>query len=63
MAKVNEIPLFITAKTKEELVSAMWKNNSNLMHQLQYFDIQFVNNEWVAWYFYDAAKLKQQGKR
>jgi len=58
MSKSNEIPLFVTAKTKEELVSVMWATNAKLMCQLQYFDIQFVDKEWVAWYFYDAEKLR-----
>lgn len=52
------IPLFLTAKTKEELVKVMFKNSQRLSHYVKYFDIQYVDGMWVAWFEFDALKVK-----
>lgn len=61
-----DIPNFVTARTPAGLRRSMIRNNARVGMFIKYFDIQFVNGSWFAWYFIevDAAEelLKMQTK-
>ena len=52
------IPFSITAKSRNGLSIAMLKNNQATNTQYKYFDIQYVNGEWVAWFYANAIDRK-----
>jgi len=54
MVKLSMVPVYITAKTKEDLTLAMLNNNIQKSKQFQYFDIQKDGKEWIAWYYTDV---------
>lgn len=58
------IPTFLKAKTAEELRSLMLKNNLKLNQEFNYFDIQFANGSWFAWYYIalDTAQILNERK-
>ena len=41
---------YIAAKTPRGLRLAMLRRNAEVGAHLKYFDIQFTNNRWFAWY-------------
>jgi len=45
------IPNFLKAKTAIALQQAMLSNNLEQGKEYHYFDIQYVNGNWYAWYF------------
>lgn len=47
----GDIPNFIKAKTVLGLRRNMLINNSKEGITFNYFDIQFVNGEWYAWFY------------
>lgn len=47
----RDIPNFIRARSPNGLRRAMVRNNARLGMFVKYFDIQFVNGEWFAWFF------------
>lgn len=53
------LPSFLKAKSAEELRSLMLKNNLKLNQEFNYFDIQYVNNNWYAWFYIalDSAQI------
>lgn len=51
------IPHFIKAKSAKGLRRLMFKTNAQAGMQFQYFDIQFVNGSWFAWYFSDLKSI------
>ena len=57
MMQPNQIPLFVEADTKQELVSKMAKINSvGIWHN--FFSIQEDSKgKWVAWYYEDIQKM------
>lgn len=59
------VPNFVKATTPELLRESMLMNNLRLKSEVKYFDIQFANGSWFAWY-YDKidlyAKIKPKGK-
>jgi len=48
--KVDFIPNFIKAKLPEVLRQLMLSNNASNGIMFHYYDIQFVNGHWYAWY-------------
>ena len=44
------IPSFLTARSPEGLRRLMLRNNAKHAMFFKYFDIQFVNGRWYAWY-------------
>jgi hypothetical protein len=46
-----EIPNFVSASSPEGLRRAMLLNNVKRGSFFPYFDIQFVNGKWIAWFF------------
>ena len=65
METIDLIPMFITAKTKEQLVKQMFLNNVKRGKHLKYFQIERVGSEWVAWNYdkVDAFKQVVDGSR
>jgi hypothetical protein len=55
----NEIPNFIKARNPKGLRAEMLKNNHRLAMTIQYFDIQFVNKVWFAWYYEPLRKSQE----
>lgn len=55
MSKPTEFPLYIEAKTKDELVKAMLINNMAHSAHFRYFDIQKDGSKWVAWFYADGT--------
>jgi hypothetical protein len=53
-AKPTVIPRYLSAPTLDELGQLFLVNNLSRNIQFQYFDIQFVNKEWIAFYFDDV---------
>lgn len=51
LAQSSDIPNFLRARSPQGLRRAMIRNNAKLGMFIKYFDIQFVNGEWFAWYF------------
>jgi hypothetical protein len=54
-------PLFISAKSPQALAVAMLKNNILHGQEFQYFDIQFANGKWYAWYYINQRNLIERG--
>lgn len=50
-AQGADIPNFIQASTPQGLRLAMLRNNAKHGMFFHYFDIQFVNGKWIAWFF------------
>lgn len=50
-ANKSELPNYIKARNPKRLRALMLKNSVRLQMTVNYFDIQFVNNEWYAWYY------------
>jgi len=62
----EQIPNFVAARSPQGLRIAMLRNNAKFGTMFHYFDIQFVQGKWFAWFFHriDAATdplLKTQG--
>lgn len=49
------IPNYIKAQSPLGLRLAMIKNNSKKGKHFQYFDIQFAEGNWIAWYFEEVT--------
>ena len=62
---LDVIPNYIEASTLKELRLLMLKNNIQKSMFFKYFDIQFVNKKWYAFYFDEADRDNNilQGKR
>ena len=54
------VPVYVSGKTADELMLAMARNNKKYGTNFKYFDIQFVENLWFAWYYHDNTKLIKQ---
>ena len=57
MSALHVVPLFLTAKSREELVVRMIENNIKERTTYKYFDIQQNGKVHVAWYLADAGKF------
>lgn len=55
--KITEIPIYLEAKTKNELINEMLKNNQKNNKHYQYKTPMKDGDKWVVWYYEDAAKL------
>jgi hypothetical protein len=62
MAKVTMVPISINAPSEKELTFKMLQTNTLFGKQMLYFDIQFVNNQWTAWYFNDILEEGAHGR-
>lgn len=55
MLNANTVPIYVTGKSKDDLVSAMIKNNQLYGISFKYFSISYAKGEWVAWFQCDAG--------
>lgn len=53
---VFNIPNFIQEKTPIKLQQAMLRLNASRGKEYQFFDIQYVNGSWYAWYYEDVEQ-------
>ena len=58
LSDLLNIPHFVTAKSKKELMRSMLQNNIDRGMRFRYFDISFDGKEWSAWYNIDARATK-----
>lgn len=61
MVKGSQIPKYIAASTPQGLRRLMFKTNMRLGYFIQYFDIQFVNGKWYAWFYIDIELELEKG--
>lgn len=40
---------------------AMLRNNVRLRAFIKYFDVQYVNGQWYAWFFAPVDLMQEQG--
>lgn len=62
MANLFAVPNFVKAASPDGLRRLMFKVQQQDSMQYKFFDIQFSNGSWFAWYFYEpktpTAKLE-----
>jgi hypothetical protein len=51
------VPLYIKAKTEDDLVKRMIENNVKYKMTFKYFDIRKNGQNWYAWYLGDATGM------
>jgi hypothetical protein len=63
--KLTEVPVFLQASSKLELVKAMLKNNSEKSKYFNYSTPMLEGTKWVVWYVDDVenAVLKEATKK
>lgn len=52
-SKLTRIPSYISARSPLALRRLMLANNVKLGGEVKYFDIQFVDGRWWAWFYID----------
>jgi len=57
-SKLTRIPSFISARSPLALRRLMLANNVKLGGEVKYFDIQFVEGKWWAWFYIDIENDK-----
>jgi hypothetical protein len=60
MAIERQIPFFIRARSPMGLRRSMIMNNAKHGLTFHYFDIQFVQGSWYAWFYKSLDKLDSQ---
>lgn len=60
MAYEYTIPVFIKARTAENLMFEMAKTNRKHGSNLRYFDIQWDGKNWYAWYYLENSRLLKE---
>jgi len=62
LANLFAVPNFIKASSPQGLRRSMYQVQLKDRMQYRFFDISFINKEWIAWYFYepktDTSKLE-----
>ena len=58
---IFKIPNFIQEKTPLKLQQAMLNLNASKGKEYKYFDIQYVNGVWYAWYYEDVKETIKRG--
>jgi len=51
------VPVYIEAKTKDELVKKFLEINAKLGTWHKFFDIQKDGKKWVAWFYQEAQMI------
>jgi len=54
---IFRIPLFLTARTPQELSEVMLQNNIKWKREFDYFQILQTSAGWMAWY-YNSVEVK-----
>lgn len=60
MAVERQIPFYIKSRSPNGLRRLMLQTNNNAGLTFHYFDIQFVNGYWFAWFYKDVDMLRSQ---
>jgi hypothetical protein len=60
MASDLSIPVYLKARTADDLMLAMAKNNRKHGMTFRYFDIQYTQDRWFAWFYLDKAIAMKQ---
>ena len=47
---IGRVPNFVQASRPEDIRATMLAAQVQAKGELHFFDIQFVNNKWIAWY-------------
>lgn len=61
MAKATEIPLYLEAKTKNELIKKMLENNYKFNSHFMYSTPVKEGNKYITWFYADVAKTMIKG--
>lgn len=56
MSKLLDVPLYLEAVSKKELIKKMIQLNGDLRTEFKYFDIQKDGKMWIAWFLADGAR-------
>ena len=56
---LTSLPNFLSSESPKGLRRKMLENNGRLGMFVSYFDIQFVDGLWYAWYYFDAIDDEQ----
>lgn len=59
MNKLFQIPVYIEANSKDDLVRKFLETNAKTGCYNQFFDIQKDGKKWVAWYYQDIKYLSE----
>jgi hypothetical protein len=51
-ASTEDIPNYLVARNARALRVAMLRNNARHGTMFKYFDIQFADGKWYAWFFF-----------
>lgn len=62
-ASIKIIPNFVQAKTADKLRESMLALQLKHQKKLRFFDIQYVNGKWIAWYELDFIEAEQVRRR
>lgn len=54
---LTEVPAFIRSKSPEGLRRKMLQNNAKLRLTNHYFDLQYVNGDWYAWFYKNEPNM------
>ena len=57
MLSISHIPNVLKASTTEELRRLMLQTNTKHKAYLRYFDIQFAQGKWHAWYISEVQVM------
>jgi len=57
---IKNMPLFIEAPDKRQLVAKMMENNMRDKIDYKYFSVMKDGKKWVAWYYGDGNRLLKQ---
>ncbi len=60
METVADLPRYLEADTKDELIRLMLLNNVKNKKHFKYFNIQKEDKKWIAWY-YTRVRLETNG--
>ena len=55
--QILRVPLYIKAKTADELSLKCLENNLKYQAEFEYFQITKIGNEWFAWFYADLNKF------
>lgn len=53
----TEVPAFVKSRTPEGLRRKMLQNNAKSRISHHYFDVQYADGSWYAWYYFNEPKF------
>lgn len=63
MARLTEIPVYLEAKDKNELIQLMLDNNVKFNSHFIYSTPVKDGKKWITWFYADLAKVSIKGMR